>query len=82
MAPKFDWQKQKYYVCFKNREARQHICGQGSNKWPYNVYSGVLLTDVHTSRLQGDEEKTKGLTPMPMMDREKKHELPQLEVSG
>ena len=29
---------------------------------------------------QGDEEKAKGLTPMPMMDREKKHELPQLEV--
>ncbi|XP_052274337.1 probable 3',5'-cyclic phosphodiesterase pde-5 isoform X2 [Dreissena polymorpha] len=29
---------------------------------------------------QGDEEKEKGLTPMPMMDREKKHELPQLEV--
>lgn len=29
---------------------------------------------------QGDEEKAKGITPMPMMDREKKHELPQLEV--
>ena len=32
--------------------------------------------------IQGDEEKAKGLTPMPMMDREKKHELPQLEVSA
>ena len=30
---------------------------------------------------QGDEEKLKGMTPMPMMDRDKQNELPQLEVS-
>lgn len=30
--------------------------------------------------LQGDEEKQMGLTPIPMMDRTKKHELPQSQV--
>ena len=29
---------------------------------------------------QGDEEKAAGMTPIAMMDREKQHELPQLEV--
>ena len=37
-----------------------------------------LLTFLHS--LQGDEEKSQGLTPMPMMDRDKKDELPHLEV--
>ena len=37
-----------------------------------------LLTFLHI--LQGDEEKSQGLTPMPMMDRDKKDELPHLEV--
>ena len=31
-------------------------------------------------RGQGDEEKAAGMTPIAMMDREKQHELPQLEV--
>lgn len=31
--------------------------------------------------LQGDEEKQMGLTPVPMMDRARKHELPQNQVS-
>lgn len=40
------------------------------------------VSPVQHSRLflEGDEEKAAGMTPAAMMDREKQHELPQLEV--
>ena len=38
----------------------------------------LTIDNVH---VQGDEEKQMGLTPIPMMDRTKKHELPQSQVS-
>lgn len=37
---------------------------------------------IYDMTLQGDEEKSRGLTPMPMMDRDRESELPQLEVSN
>ncbi|XP_061192599.1 probable 3',5'-cyclic phosphodiesterase pde-5 isoform X5 [Saccostrea echinata] len=42
----------------------------------------VQLVDVIMEEFwqQGDEERSQGLTPMPMMDRQKKNELPHLEV--
>lgn len=47
---------------------------------PWNVQLQVVNVIMEEFWLQGDEEKSQGLTPMPMMDRDKKDELPHLEV--
>ena len=56
----------------------QAVDNQADLNVKYLAFVPKLINGLHI--LQGDEEKAKGLTPMPMMDREKKHELPQLEV--
>lgn len=47
---------------------------------PWNIQLKVVNVIMEEFWLQGDEEKSQGLTPMPMMDRDKKDELPHLEV--
>lgn len=47
---------------------------------PWNIQLQVVNVIMEEFWLQGDEEKSQGLTPMPMMDRDKKDELPHLEV--
>ncbi|XP_071150594.1 probable 3',5'-cyclic phosphodiesterase pde-5 isoform X23 [Mytilus edulis] len=47
---------------------------------PWDVQLQVVNVIMEEFWLQGDEEKSQGLTPMPMMDRDKKDELPHLEV--
>ena len=37
----------------------------------------ILRLDV---KLQGDEEKERGITPLPMMDRDKADQLPESQV--
>ncbi|CAC5410935.1 PDE10 [Mytilus coruscus] len=47
---------------------------------PWDIQLQVVNVIMEEFWLQGDEEKSQGLTPMPMMDRDKKDELPHLEV--
>ncbi|XP_045160110.2 probable 3',5'-cyclic phosphodiesterase pde-5 isoform X3 [Mercenaria mercenaria] len=47
---------------------------------PWNTQLDLVFVIMEEFWQQGDEEKAKSITPLAMMDREKKHELPQLEV--
>ncbi|KAK7101205.1 probable 3',5'-cyclic phosphodiesterase pde-5 [Littorina saxatilis] len=47
---------------------------------PWQTQLDLVYVIMEEFWQQGDEEKTKGMTPMPMMDRDKQNELPQLEV--
>ncbi|KAK3612701.1 hypothetical protein CHS0354_042228 [Potamilus streckersoni] len=51
-----------------------------ANAKPWDIQLETVQYIMAEFYQQGDEEKQRGMTPMPMMDREKKHELPQLEV--
>ncbi|XP_025109858.1 probable 3',5'-cyclic phosphodiesterase pde-5 isoform X2 [Pomacea canaliculata] len=47
---------------------------------PWRTQLDLVYVIMEEFWQQGDEEKLKGMTPMAMMDRDKKDELPQLEV--
>ncbi|XP_076440907.1 putative 3',5'-cyclic phosphodiesterase pde-5 isoform X2 [Babylonia areolata] len=47
---------------------------------PWDTQLDLVYVIMEEFWQQGDEEKAKGMTPMPMMDRDKQNELPQLEV--
>ncbi|XP_071150569.1 probable 3',5'-cyclic phosphodiesterase pde-5 isoform X19 [Mytilus edulis] len=55
-------------------------CDLCASAKPWDVQLQTVHTIFDEFYLQGDEEKSQGLTPMPMMDRDKKDELPHLEV--
>ncbi|XP_067679521.1 probable 3',5'-cyclic phosphodiesterase pde-5 isoform X2 [Haliotis asinina] len=47
---------------------------------PWDTQLNLVYVIMEEFWQQGDEEKEQGMIPMAMMDRDKKHELPQLEV--
>ncbi|ESP05492.1 hypothetical protein LOTGIDRAFT_228057 [Lottia gigantea] len=47
---------------------------------PWDIQLNLVSVIMEEFWQQGDEEKSQGLTPIPMMDRDKQSELPQLEV--
>ncbi|KAL8582930.1 hypothetical protein ACOMHN_006474 [Nucella lapillus] len=47
---------------------------------PWHTQLDLVYVIMEEFWQQGDEEKAEGMTPMPMMDRDKQNELPQLEV--
>nr|KAG5705883.1 hypothetical protein BaRGS_030773 [Batillaria attramentaria] len=47
---------------------------------PWQTQLDLVYVIMEEFWQQGDEEKLKGMVPMPMMDRDKQNELPQLEV--
>ncbi|XP_059140359.1 probable 3',5'-cyclic phosphodiesterase pde-5 isoform X2 [Physella acuta] len=47
---------------------------------PWDVQLSLVYIIMEEFWQQGDEEKKRGITPMQMMDRDKKEELPKLEV--
>ncbi|XP_069128004.1 probable 3',5'-cyclic phosphodiesterase pde-5 isoform X4 [Argopecten irradians] len=47
---------------------------------PWDVQLDLVYVIMEEFWQQGDEERSQGMTPMPMMDRQKQHELPHLEV--
>lgn len=47
---------------------------------PWDIQLDLVYVIMEEFWQQGDEERSRGITPMAMMDREKQHELPHLEV--
>ncbi|XP_041358670.1 probable 3',5'-cyclic phosphodiesterase pde-5 isoform X2 [Gigantopelta aegis] len=72
---------------WKNQEHRELVmaismtaCDLCAMYKPWKTQLDLVNIIMEEFWQQGDEEKSKGMTPMPMMDREKRNELPQLEV--
>ncbi|XP_021345248.1 probable 3',5'-cyclic phosphodiesterase pde-5 isoform X2 [Mizuhopecten yessoensis] len=70
-----------------NREHRRLLmancmtaCDLCSMYKPWGVQLDLVYVIMEEFWQQGDEERSQGMTPMPMMDRQKQDELPHLEV--
>lgn len=55
-------------------------CDLCASAKPWDIQLDTVKVIFEEFYVQGDQEKDKGQTPIPMMDRDKAHELPKLEV--
>ncbi|KAL5022127.1 hypothetical protein ScPMuIL_001282 [Solemya velum] len=77
-AGEFSWEKTDHrYLIMTILMTSSDLCAMSK---PWDVQYPIVTTITDEFWRQGDEEKSRGLVPMPMMDRDKESELPQLEV--
>ncbi|XP_048256360.1 probable 3',5'-cyclic phosphodiesterase pde-5 isoform X3 [Haliotis rufescens] len=74
----FSWDIQEHRRVL--RDIAMTSCDLCAMTKPWDVQAETVKVIYEEFYAQGDEEKEQGMTPMAMMDRDKKHELPQLEV--
>ncbi|KXJ16407.1 putative 3',5'-cyclic phosphodiesterase pde-5 [Exaiptasia diaphana] len=73
--------------CWKNEEHRSLVrrllmtaCDLCASAKPWNIQKMAVKKVFEEFYIQGDEEKQRGVEPLPMMDRNRKKELPQNQV--
>ncbi|XP_046544884.1 probable 3',5'-cyclic phosphodiesterase pde-5 [Haliotis rubra] len=74
----FSWEIQEHRRVL--RDIAMTSCDLCAMTKPWEVQAETVKVIYEEFYAQGDEEKEQGMTPMAMMDRDKKDELPQLEV--
>ncbi|XP_072170370.1 probable 3',5'-cyclic phosphodiesterase pde-5 [Diadema setosum] len=76
---KFSWDNPDHRQCVKSLSMT--ACDLAANTKPWHIQQQTVKVIFDEFYQQGDEEKAAGKQPIPMMDRERAHELPANQVS-
>eukprot|EP00057_Strongylocentrotus_purpuratus_P010920 XP_011665394.1 PREDICTED: probable 3',5'-cyclic phosphodiesterase pde-5 [Strongylocentrotus purpuratus] len=75
----FSWDNQEHRQCVK--ALSMTACDLAANTKPWHIQQQTVKVIFDEFYQQGDEEKAAGRNPIPMMDRDRAHELPANQVS-